>query len=80
MDVIITIVKGAALFAAVALIASSCVRLYRWRRSAFLSTDADLRNLRIIHPGEKACIQAPDEPGIQYVCSGKSSETMVYGE
>lgn len=77
---LITIVKLAVLFVSIILLVSSCVRLYRWRRSAFSSTNAFLRNLRYIRAGEKACIQAPDEPGIQYVCNGKSSKTMVYWE
>ena len=80
MDVLITIVKTAVLVASVLLLVYSGVTLYRWRRSVFSSTDAYLRNLRYIRAGEKVCIQAPDEPGIQYVTSGKSSKTMVYWE
>ena len=80
MDVIITIVNTVVLLVSIALLGTSCIRLYQWRRSAFSSTSAFLRNLRYIRPGEKACIQAPDEPGLQYVCSGKSSKTMIYWE
>ena len=80
MNIIITIVKIAALFVSVILLLSSFIRLYRWRKSAFDSTNAYLRNLRYIQPGEKVCIQAPDEPGVQYVRSEKSSKTMVYWE
>ena len=80
MNVIITIVKTAVLFASVILMVSSFIRLYRWRKSAFDSTNAYLRNLKYFQPGEKVCIQAPDEPGIQYVRSEKSSKTMVYWE
>ena len=80
MNVIITIVKTAVLFASVILMVSSFIRLYRWRKSAFDSTNAYLRNLKYFQPGEKVCIQAPDEPGIQYVRSEKSSTTMVYWE
>ena len=78
MNVSITIVKIAAFCVSVILLISSFVRLYRWRKSAFDSTIAYLRNLRYIQPGEKVCIQAPDEPGIQYIQSEKSSKTMVY--
>ena len=77
---VITIVKIAVFFVAVILIVSSFIRLYRWRKSAFDSTNAYLRNLKYFQPGEKVCIQAPDEPGIQYVRSEKSSKTMVYWE
>ena len=80
MNIIITIVKIAALFVSVILLLSSFIRLYRWRKPAFDSTNAYLRNLRYIQPGEKVCIQAPDEPGVQYVRSEKSSKTMVYWE
>ena len=80
MNVMITILKVAALFVSVMLLVSSFIRLYRWRKSAFDSTDAYLRNLRYIQPGEKVCIQAPDEPGMQYVSNGRSSKTMVYWE
>ena len=80
MNVIITIVKISVLFASVILMVSSFIRLYRWRKSAFDSTNAYLRNLKYFQPGEKVCIQAPDEPGIQYVRSEKSSKTMVYWE
>lgn len=80
MNVIITIVKISILFVSIILLVSSCIRLYHWRQSVFCSTNAYLRNLRYIHPGEKVCIQAPDEPGIQYVRSDKSSKTMVYWE
>ena len=80
MSIIITIVKIAALFISVILLLSSFIRLYRWRKSAFDSTNAYLKNLRYIQPGEKVCIQAPDEPGVQYVRSEKSSKTMVYWE
>ena len=80
MNVIITIVKISVLFAAVILMVSSFIRLYRWRKSAFDSTNAYLSNLKYFQPGEKVCIQAPDEPGIQYVRSEKSSKTMVYWE
>ena len=80
MSIIITIVKIAALFVSVILLLSSFIRLYRWRKSAFDSTNAYLKNLRYIQPGEKVCIQAPDEPGVQYVRSEKSSKTMVYWE
>lgn len=80
MNVIITIVKIAVLFVSVILLVSSFIRLYRWRKSAFDSTSAYLRNLRYIQPGEKVCIPAPDKPGVQYVRSEKSSKTMVYWE
>ena len=80
MNVIITIVKIVVLFVSVILLISSFIRLYRWRKSAFDSTNAYLRNLRYFQPGEKVCIQAPDEPGIQYVRSEKSPKTMVYWE
>ena len=80
MNVIITIVKIAVLFVSVFLLVSSLIRLYRWRKSAFDSTSAYLKNLRYIQPGEKVCIPAPDKPGIQYVRSEKSSKTMVYWE
>ena len=80
MNVIITIVKIAVLFVSVILLVSSFIRLYRWRKSAFDSTSAYLKNLRYIQPGEKVCIPAPDKPGIQYVRSEKSSKTMVYWE
>ena len=80
MNVIITIVKIAVLFVSVFLLVSSFIRLYRWRKSAFDSTTAYLRNLRYIQPGEKVCIPAPDKPGVQYVRSEKSSKTMVYWE
>ena len=80
MHVMITIVKISIIFVSMILLVSSCIRLYCWRRSAFCSTNAYLRNRRYIYPGEKVCIQAPDEPGLQYVCSGKSSKTMVYWE
>ena len=77
---VINIVKISILFVSIILFVSSCIRLYRWRKSVFGSTTAYLRNLRYIHPGEKVCIQAPDEPGIRYVCSEKSSKMMVYWE
>ena len=80
MNDVITIIKILILSVSIILLGSSCIRLYRWRKSAFDSTTAYLRNLRYIPPGEKVCIQAPDEPGLQYVCSGKSSKTMVYWE
>ena len=80
MNVVITIIKLFVLFVSIILIISSCIRLYRWRKSAFDSTTAYLRNLRYIHPGEEVCIQAPDEPGLQYVRSDKSAKTMVYWE
>lgn len=80
MNVFITTVKIIAFFVSVILLVSSFVRLYRWRKSAFNSTNAYLRNLRYIQPGEKVCIQAPDKPGIQYVRSEKSPKTMVYWE
>ena len=80
MNTVITVIKMLSLFASSILIVSSCIRLYRWRKSAFDSTAAYLRNLRYIRPGEKVCIQAPDEPGLQYVHSDKSSKTMVYWE
>ena len=80
MNVVITIIKILFLFVSIILIVSSCIRLYRWRKSAFDSTTAYLRNLRHIPPGEKVCIQAPDEPGLQYVRSEKSSKAMVYWE
>lgn len=76
----ITIVKISILFISVILLIFSCVRLYHWRKSAFDSTNAYLRNLRYIQPGEKVCIQAPDAPGIQYIRSEKSSKAMVYWE
>ena len=80
MNVVITIIKMVFLFVSIILLVASCIRLYRWRKSAFDSTTAYLRNLRYIHPGEKVCIQAPDEPGIQYVHSDKSSKTIVCWE
>ena len=80
MSLVITIVKISIIFVSIILLIVSCIRLYRWRRSAFCSTNAYLRNCRYIYPGEKVSIQAPDEPGIQYVCSGKNSKAMVYWE
>lgn len=80
MNVFITIVEISVLFVSIILLISSFIRLYRWRKSAFDSTNAYLRNLRYILPGEKVCIQAPDKPGLQYVRSEKSSKTMVYWE
>ena len=80
MNVFITIVEISVLFVSIILLISSFIRLYRWRKSAFDSTNAYLRNLRYILPGEKVCIQAPDKPGLQYVRSDKSSKTMVYWE
>ena len=80
MNAVITIIKIVFFFVSIILIGSSCIRLYCWRKSAFATTIAYLRNLRYIHPGEKVCIQAPDEPGLQYECSGKSSKTMIYWE
>ena len=80
MNVVITIIKLLILFVSIILLVSSCIRLYRWRKSAFASTTAYLRNLKYIHPGEKVCIQAPDKPGNQYVFSDKHSKTMVYWE
>ena len=80
MNDVITIIKMLILSVSIILLGSSCIRLYRWRKSAFDSTTAYLRNLRHIPPGEKVCIQAPDEPGLQYVHSDKSSKTMVYWE
>lgn len=80
MNAVITIIKIFILSVSIILLISSCIRLYRWRKSAFDSTTAYLRNLRHFHPGEKVCIQAPDEPGLQYVRSAKSSKTMVYWE
>lgn len=74
------VIKILILSVSVILLISSCIRLYRWRKSAFDSTTAYLRNLRYIRPGEKVCIQAPDKPGFQYVHSDKSSKTMVYWE
>ena len=62
------------------ILVSSVIRLYRWRKSAFDSTNAYLRNLRCFQPGEKVCIQAPEEPGIHYIRSEKSSKTVVYWE
>ena len=80
MNDVITIIKMLILSVSIILLGSSCIRLYRWRKSAFDSTTAYLRNLRYIPPGEKVCIQAPDEPGLQYVRSDKSSKTMAYWE
>ena len=80
VDAIILIIKIAALFAAIILLVSSFIRLFRWRRAAFSSTNAYLKNSRHIRPFEKVCIQAPDDPGVQYVCSGKSSKESVYFE
>jgi len=80
MDVILIIIKALFLFISVILFISSCITLYGWRKSAFTSTTAYLRNLRYIPPGEEVCIQAPDKPGLQYVHSDKSSKTMVYWE
>ena len=80
MNIVITIIRMLFVFVSIILFVSSCIRLYRWRKSAFDSTHAYLRNLRYIYPGEKVCIQAPDNPGSQYVCSGKRSKTMVYWE
>lgn len=76
----ITIIKVSVFILTIILLVSSCVTLYRWRRSAFDSTNGYLKNLRYYYPGEKVCIQAPDEPGIQYVRSDKSLQTMVYWE
>ena len=80
MDIISNLMEIVVLFVSIIVLVSSFVTLYRWRPSAFDSTTAYLRNLRYIPPGEKVCIQAPDEPGMQYVCSGKSSKTAVYWE
>ncbi len=80
MNVIIATLKISVLFVSIILLVSSCIRLYRWRKSAFDSTSAYLRNLKHIPPGEKVCIQSPEEPGIQYVRSHKSSKSMVYWE
>ena len=80
MNVVITIIKIFILSVSIILIISSCIRLYRWRKSASDSTTAYLRNLRHIPPGKKVCIQAPDEPGLQYVRSDKSPKAMVYWE
>ena len=80
MDIVITIVKISVFFMSIIVLSFSFIRLYRWRKSAFDSTNAYLRNLRYIQPGEKVCIQAPDNPGIQYIRSEKSSKTMVYWE
>lgn len=62
------------------LLVTSFIRLYRWRKSAFDSTNAYLRNLRYIQPGEVVCIQAPDKPGLQYSHSKRSKKTWVYWE
>ena len=80
MGFVIDIIKIIVLILSITLLVSSFVRLYRWRRSAFSSTNAYLKNLRQIHPYERVCIQAPDEPGKQYVCSGKDSRPYVYFE
>ena len=80
MNVVITIIKILIFSVSIILLISSYIRLYRWRKSAFDSTTAYLRNHRHIPPGEKVCIQAPDEPGLQYVRSDKSPKTMVYWE
>ena len=80
MNAVITIIRILILSVSIILLISSCMRLYRWRKSAFDSTTAYLRNLRHVQPGEKVCIQAPDEPGLQYVRSDKGSKTMVYWE
>lgn len=80
MTVFIIIINVSVCILSIILLASSCVRLYQWRRSAFDSTNGYLENLRYIYPGEKVCIQAPDEPGIQYIRSEKSLQTMVYWE
>ena len=80
MNIVITIIKILIFSVSIILLISSYIRLYRWRKSAFDSTNAYLKNLRYIQPGEKVCIQAPDEPGVQYVRSEKSSKTMVYWE
>ena len=80
MNVVITIIKIFILSVSIILIISSCIRLYRWRKSAFDTTNAYLRNLRYIQPGDNVRIQAPDEPEIQYVQSEKNSKTMVYWE
>ena len=77
MDIVITIVKISVFFVSIIVLSFSFIRLYRWRKSAFDSTNAYLRNLRYIQPGEKVCIQAPDNPRIQYIRSEKSSKTMV---
>ncbi len=58
----------------------SFITLYRWRKSAFDSTYAYLKNLKYFKPGEKVCIEAPDEPGIQYICNGKNTKRMRYWE
>lgn len=76
----ITIVKISVLFVSIILLASSFVILYRWRKSAFDSTNAYLRNLRYLQPGEKVCIQAPDKPGTRYIHTGKGSKPWVYWE
>lgn len=80
MDIVITIMKISVFFVSIIVLSFSFIRLYRWRKSAFDSTNVYLRNLRYIQPGEKVCIQAPDNPRIQYIRSEKSSKTMVYWE
>lgn len=79
MDIVITIVKISVFFVSIIVLSFSFIRLYRWRKSAFDSTNAYLRNLRYIQPGEKVCIQAPDNPRIQYIRSEKSSKQWFIG-
>lgn len=80
MIIIDLFIKIGILFISVILIVYSCTRLYRWRKSAFSSTNAYLKNQRYYSIGEKACIQAPDEQGLEYRCSGKDLNAHVYYE
>ena len=77
---IISIVKIAVLCISIILIVASCIGLYRWRKSAFDSATACLRNLRYFPPGKKVCIQVPDEPNMQYTRGAKYPYTVVYYE
>lgn len=77
---IISIVKISVLCISIILIVPSCIGLYRWRKSAFDSAIAYLRNPRYFSPGEKVCIQVPDEPDMQYTRGAKYPYTVVYYE
>ena len=76
----ISIVKIAVLCISTILIIASCIGLYRWRKSAFDSVIAYLKNLRYFPPGEKVCIQVSDEPDMKYTRGAKYPYTVVYYE
>ena len=77
---IISIVKITVLCVSIILIVTSCISLYRWRKSAFDSVTAYLKNLRYFPPGEKVCIQVSDEPDMKYTRGAKYPYTVVYYE